>query len=746
MEQITKCFVRLALGILALLILTRCTCQDSSGIPCAINADCPEGMLCGPDGRCVNPDQEGGDDSDGGPDADGSRPDRGDLGGWDAGTLVECDNHGDCVDPELCHNGFCIEVIPDPDCVSGDDDECENDTYCEPALDGCVPWEVHEQPEPRCEHIPPEGEFTPVEEWVWENPQVKPEWDEVMMTPVVIDLTGQIGGDVFVVPAVLFNSFNKGIGYSQDGVLRAVEGNSGQPIFSVTDEAYYTHPVSNIAVGDIDDDGQPEIITGKSGGKDLICFESDGTFKWETQGEQLIVGWGGPTIANVDGVGLPEIVIGAAVVDASGTVLWANNGSRGDQPGTGTSAPFSIAVDVDDDGDLEIVTGDTLYDHLGGEVWNTQNGDGFVAVANFNTGDHPEIVVVSKGSVRLQSSINGEVLWLKTAQQLNQQPECVPNCGLLGPPTVADFDGDDLPEIGVAGADVYMVLDGSSGEVLWSVPTRDSSSNITGSAVFDFEGDRRAEVVYADEVSLKVLKGLDGTVLYEQAHSSLTACEYPVIADVDADNNAEIIIAQNTLMEDAPQKFKGVRVFGDAEDNWVNTRRIWNQHAYHITNVSENGGIPQVAEPNWLVDGLNNFRQNDQGDGLFDAPDLTADGLGFDATGCMVNGVVIWAEIANRGQQGVPPGLPVSFYHNDPRAGGQLLGVEYTTSLLLPGQSEQVPFVWINPPMNQALTVYIVADDEGWNAVDNRPAGKHSECREGNNFGFVTDIVCRPET
>ncbi len=98
------------------------------------------------------------------------------------------------------------------------------------------------------------------------------------------------------------------------------------------------------------------------------------------------------------------------------------------------------------------------------------------------------------------------------------------------------------------------------------------------------------------------------------------------------------------------------------------------------------------------------------------------------------------------GLQGVPPGLPVSFYHNDPRAGGQLLGVEYTTSLLLPGQTEQMPFVWMNPPMNQTLTVYIVADDEGWNAVDNRPAGKHSECREENNFGFVTDIFCRPET
>ena len=61
-------------------------------------------------------------------------------------------------------------------------------------------------------------------------------------------------------------------------------------------------------------------------------------------------------------------------------------------------------------------------------------------------------------------------------------------------------------------------------------------------------------------------------------------------------------------------------VWEDLSNNWVRTRRIWNQHTYHVTNVTEDGQIPRHEAPNWLDPGLNNFRQNVQTDGLFDAP------------------------------------------------------------------------------------------------------------------------------
>jgi hypothetical protein len=195
-------------------------------------------------------------------------------------------------------------------------------------------------------------------------------------------------------------------------------------------------------------------------------------------------------------------------------------------------------------------------------------------------------------------------------------------------------------------------------------------------------------------------------------------------------------------MADAPQKFKGVRVFGDAQDNWVNTRRIWNQHAYHVTNVAENGSIPVDAQENWLVEELNNFRQNVQPQGIFDAPDLTARGLGFAGAGCPSAGIVLYAAVTNRGKQMVPPGVPVSFYLGDPRSGGSLLGVAHTNHALTPGQAEVVAFLWPDPPVESPVDIYVVADDDGGGAL---PAGEHSECREANNLGFIYDVICEPE-
>ncbi|MBN2496315.1 MAG: hypothetical protein JXR96_17105 [Deltaproteobacteria bacterium] len=710
-------------------------CSDSLGPPCDTDADCPPGQVCF-ERHCRPADQVDGGREDGG-------GDHGDVGSWDAGGPAPCENQADCAAGERCFHGYCVTAEPDPDCSPTYEDDCTDDRYCETELGGCVSWEARTDP-PRCEFIPPEGEFTPVEEWVWEgDPTEMPEWNEVIMTPVVVDLTGTLDEESFAIPAVLFNSFNAEIGYNEDGVLRALAGDSGEPIFSVTDPAHRTHPVSGIAAGDLDGDRRVEIVTGASGGGDLVCFDAQGGHRWTSQIGNLQIGWGGPAIANLDAEGPPEIVLGATVLNADGTLRWqASGGSRGENPSS-ARAPFSVPVDVDGDGKLEIVTGDTLYDCDGGVVWERSWGDGFVAVADFNGGGTPEIVVVARGTVRLQSSVNGEIHWLVDERTLNARPECDPNCGMLGPPTVADFDGDGKPDIGVAGAGVYIVI-GTYGSVLWSVETRDGTSNITGSAVFDFEGDRRAEVVYADEVSLKVFRGRDGQVLYEQPHSSVTACEYPVIADVDGDFNAEIVIAQNDLMVDAPHKFHGLRVFGDASDNWVDTRRIWNQHAYFVTNVGEGGSIPLVQSRNWVDPELNNFRQNAQGGGLFDAPDLTARGLGYTAGLCYARGVVVFAAVANRGDQPVPPGVPVAFYRGDPREGGVLLGVVHTSGFLSPGEVEVVAFVWTGVPVDQpAETVYVVADDRGGGAT---PDGIHSECREANNVGHIEGIVCRSET
>ncbi|MCX9563569.1 hemolysin, partial [Vibrio cholerae] len=46
----------------------------------------------------------------------------------------------------------------------------------------------------------------------------------------------------------------------------------------------------------------------------------------------------------------------------------------------------------------------------------------------------------------------------------------------------------------------------------------------------------------------------------------------------------------------------GVYVYqsADSAKPWKNATRIWNQHAFHLTNISQTGIIPTYAEPSWL--------------------------------------------------------------------------------------------------------------------------------------------------
>ena len=53
-----------------------------------------------------------------------------------------------------------------------------------------------------------------------------------------------------------------------------------------------------------------------------------------------------------------------------------------------------------------------------------------------------------------------------------------------------------------------------------------------------------------------------------------------------------------------------MQVIRDKMDRWIQARRISNEHTYHVTNVREDGTIPQFEQPAWTR--LNTFRTNAQ--------------------------------------------------------------------------------------------------------------------------------------
>jgi hypothetical protein len=285
---------------------------------------------------------------------------------------------------------------------------------------------------------------------------------------------------------------------------------------------------------------------------------------------------------------------------------------------------LSLVSDVNLDGSPDVVAGNTVYRADGTIQAQATPPDGYTAVGNFDADTEAEIVLVANGNVYL---FNHDMT-------LKWGPVAIPGGGIGGPPTIADFDGDGQAEIGLAGATQYAVFD-ANGTVKWQKDIQDGSSGVTGSSAFDFDSDGLAEVIYGDQYNLYVLKGSDGSVLFETPKSSCTWYEYPLVADVDSDSHAEILgVANNNCGFGAA---RGVYLWGDP--TWVDTRDVWNQHTYHITNVGQDGSIPINEPVNWLTSGLNNFRLNaylpGEGPSIPEPATLALFGLGLAGIGAV---------------------------------------------------------------------------------------------------------------
>lgn len=664
---------------------------------------------------------------------------------------------------------------------SGDDDGGDGDGG---PTDGGVDPDA--MVEPDCVFTPT-GTFDPAAECLWTAPpagSAYPQHDDVVMTPAVMNLTDDdADGDVDLddVPDIAFVSYRLAEDgcCNVDGVLRVVSGRCEDgtmpqhlevgraEIMAATGLNVGLDNSAGLALGDIDADGSPDIVGTLNGGG-TIAFERDGTVLWwnadHPRGADHLAATQ-PSIADLDGDGRPEVIQGRVVLNGEDGTL----GFQG-LAGLGTNGflgPVSSSGDLGLDGTLDVLAGNTAYDPTGTPLWtydyavpitaaNCQSQgkpcDGFTATGNFDADDEGEAVIVRAGVIYLLNH-DGTPVEVNAAPVQIALPvdDCTKNEG--GPPTVADFDGDGEPEIGVAGADYYLVADleclvtplpaqCSDPGIRWKVANFDCSSRVTGSSVFDFDADGRAEVIYADEQNFRALDGLDGSERFSIPNRSHTRLEMPVIADVDNDGNAEIVFVENRNGGGATSQ--GIRIYGDATDSWAATRRVWNQHAYHVTNVSELGAIPIDEAPNWLapnpntVSGvMNNFRQNLPEFDALAAPDLTID-LELVLQGCL-----LLAHVCNEGDVVVGPGVPIRFWDRTTMTEVACTGGPLTTpSSIAPGACVDVGCEWPTAPAS--IDVRACADNGGYDCAPTA-GSSNNECVEDNNRDDATGpFECTP--
>ena len=566
---------------------------------------------------------------------------------------------------------------------------------------------------------PTVGSFTPVVEWTKARWGVQASSNQIMMMPAVGSLNDDDGdgdADQDDIPDIVVITYDP-------AVLRVVSGDGGDELLNIPNSSLQGQ--GGVALGDIDNDGWTDIVAMTTSA--AIAYDRTGSVMW-TSGNlsgEIYGTCDNPAISDMDGDGRPEIIVGAAILDNTGRVLGRGphgiGGVNGNNVGT-----TSFAVDIDGDGQQEVVTGNALYAMDGTPIWYNREDDGYPAVGNFDGDDAAEVVVSSGGRIRLQDD-DGSVIC--TAR--------IPGADSAyygGPPTVADFDGDGDAEFAAAAGSRYSVF-GRDCSVTWQATTQDASSGNTGSSVFDFEGDGIAEAVYADERRTWVFAGPDGSVKLEGTeHSNATWLEYPAIADVDGDGQAEIVVANTPNF--SGESYYGLTVYGDADSSWRAGRKIWNQHAYHITNVEEDGGIPTSADRNWLT--YNNFRSGDLAPGGgYSGPDLVVEVEDVCLDECSERRLTAWVTVGNAGFEDVTTDIDLKLIGILEDGTQQRLGATTVTDTIAAG-TELAAIQFDVDPAPATLVEIFAKVDQGNDATD----GLVPECIEDNNEHTYNENLC----
>lgn len=406
-------------------------------------------------------------------------------------------------------------------------------------------------------------------------------------------------------PAPIFLDFNG------DGMQEVF---AGLTQFDSNGDLVWTHPSEYrgwfASVANLDKDKKPELIVSIPGTSSyperssLQVLEADGTIKWSVNNISN-PGGGVQAVSNFLGYPVETVVkesdlFGFEYGDdkrlavGNDSLLYVNSGLAIDAVGTTTTNLFggngghtNSPVDLTEVRKIAITSGKYYWGgkHLLAlkfymkdgttKMFGSKNSSFWQQTDYFHVPQDSEISAVNVWS-------NG---WLVEALQFElTSAQSINSTGIV----YAGYNAVDMYD--------------RTGQLVWSVPNDDSSSGKIGVSAYDFDGDGIDEVITQDQRRVRILDGQSGLVLNEITNSTATLWESPVVADLAGDNNAELIVVANDY--DSRYSFNhGVYVFKSADLNkpWKNATRIWNQHSFHQSNITQEGAIPSKYEPSWLT-------------------------------------------------------------------------------------------------------------------------------------------------
>lgn len=460
------------------------------------------------------------------------------------------------------------------------------------------------------------GATIPTLKWQWLPTAQYLNFDQVMSAPVVGDINGDGKPEVV---ATYFSvreqdRFGDAVGttYTANGVIRIINGSTGRDLMAMGAANLAPMGSTTPLLVDLDSDGTMEIVYQHYTGTKIVALNSNGTLRWTFPVPETIFCMDGLSAYDLDKNGRPEIITSNYTIEEDATRQPFKKVALQGQNGANTCKALVLAT-KNDQSDLKILTFAGIF-NLNGTVsspLNTTNlglvaigagdvrpdvqGNEVVRIAQFpGTGSALEIINASTGALLSTTSLDSLSV-----------RRCPSNTVGGGPLTIGNFDDDpSTMEVAVATGQNLMIFNGH-GQLLAASETQDCSSLQTGMSSFDFNGDGKPELLYGDEEYFRIYSYRPGKLLeiFKIVNPTGTLLEYPVVADIDGNGTAELLVAGNNYAVssfykdpgeagdvEAAKRVTGIRAFtAQINQAWMKTRPIWNQHYYQPSLVSDRG-------------------------------------------------------------------------------------------------------------------------------------------------------------
>jgi len=362
--------------------------------------------------------------------------------------------------------------------------------------------------------------------------------------------------------------------------------------------------------------------------------------------------------------------------------------------------------------------------------------DGYTAIGDLNLDNVKDIVVAGK-----RDNVYGIYVWnVNGLLKWFPYPENTPFSG--GLPCIANvFDERtigyqyDFPEIIAASAhrltcfNLNIANTNPSAPYWWSIPTTDSLG-FTAATAFDFTADGIDEIVYQDATQLRILYGgaqpfpagvdVDRS-WFKIVAPTVTADQYPVVADCDGDGEAEVIFTSfgpngPAFVGDLRGRLRVLKV--QPPSTWAGARSVWNQYGYAPAQIDDDLKVP-INPQSRLVYGGGQWPLNQY---LGQLPTLDKNlkpvitagdaSISLDSITCADQNTRVHVRVCNNGARNLPDSIPIRFYLSNPTFPGASAwgAIQYLKGPIQPGGCVAQTF---SAPAAKGVPMFALLNDNG---------------------------------